>query len=90
MMKKKYSYIEPHECKEAAKKLRLWAEIGGRETAVCNEKERDFFEYFLSADSCIKAAEHFEHFQDKGEYYSNIIKYPFFLSSEIEAVLTVF
>jgi hypothetical protein len=94
-MKSQISFIKKHECLNAANKLRSWAKMGGFETVVYNKetanREEESYDYTVSSEQCEHAAEQFECYAEKdGEYYSNIIQYPHFSSSERDAILNIF
>jgi hypothetical protein len=94
-MKTKISFIKNHECLKVAQKLREWAKMGGFETVIYNKatvnNEEESYDYTVSSEQCEHAADQFEAYAEKGgEYYSNIIKYPHFSSSERDAILNLF
>lgn len=84
----KISFINRNRCIRTAKELRKWAKLGGFETTI--ETEDECFDITLSVDQSEHAADQFEAYSEKGEYFANIIAYPHFSANEQAAILNIF
>lgn len=79
-MKTQKSFFNKSECTKTAKKFRSWANLGGFDGYESTS---------LTPGQCTNIADQFEIARENGgDYFSNIINYPFFTQNEIETILT--